>query len=69
MHELLSPSFSREVTPHAPGPAWSGHASLLRQTADRELPGWAADIDVASWGQYLLSHPPEDGGVLGPQAL
>jgi len=38
-----------------------GHSSLLRQAADRELPGWAADIDVASWGQYLLkyviSHP------------
>jgi aryl-alcohol dehydrogenase-like predicted oxidoreductase len=38
-----------------------GHASLLRQTAGRELPGWAADIDVASWAQYFLkyviSHP------------
>jgi len=38
-----------------------GHSSLLRQAADRELPRWAADIDVTSWGQYLLkyviSHP------------
>jgi diketogulonate reductase-like aldo/keto reductase len=38
-----------------------GHSSLLRQAADRELPSWAADIDVTSWGQYLLkyviSHP------------
>src|SRR2546423_1838558 len=38
-----------------------GRASLFRQTADRELPVWAADIDVATWGQYLLkyviSHP------------
>ena len=38
-----------------------GHSSLFRQTADRELPVWAADIDVATWGQYLLkyviSHP------------
>ncbi len=38
-----------------------GHSSLFRQTAERELPGWAADIDVATWGQYLLkyviSHP------------
>ena len=38
-----------------------GHSSLFRQAADRELPGWAADIDVASWGQYFLkyviSHP------------
>lgn len=38
-----------------------GHSSLLRRTAGRELPGWAADIDVASWAQYFLkyviSHP------------
>jgi aryl-alcohol dehydrogenase-like predicted oxidoreductase len=38
-----------------------GHSSLLRQAADRELPGWAADIDVTSWGQcllkYVISHP------------
>ena len=38
-----------------------GHSSLFRQAMDRELPGWAADIDVASWGQYFLkyviSHP------------
>ena len=38
-----------------------GHSSLLREAAERELPGWAADIDVATWGQYLLkyvvSHP------------
>ncbi len=38
-----------------------GHSSLFRQAADRELPGWAADIDVATWGQYFLkyviSHP------------
>jgi len=38
-----------------------GHSSLFRQTAERDLPGWAADIDVATWGQFLLkyviSHP------------
>jgi diketogulonate reductase-like aldo/keto reductase len=38
-----------------------GHSSLLQQAAERELPRWAADIDVTSWGQYLLkyviSHP------------
>jgi diketogulonate reductase-like aldo/keto reductase len=38
-----------------------GHSSLFRQVTDRELPGWAADIDVATWGQYFLkyviSHP------------
>lgn len=38
-----------------------GHSSLFRQATDRELPSWAADIDVATWGQYFLkyviSHP------------
>jgi aryl-alcohol dehydrogenase-like predicted oxidoreductase len=36
-------------------------ASLLTRVAGRELPPWAADIDVRSWGQFLLkyviSHP------------
>jgi aryl-alcohol dehydrogenase-like predicted oxidoreductase len=38
-----------------------GFGSLLRQAQARKLPPWAADIDVASWGQFLLkyviSHP------------
>ena len=35
--------------------------SLFRMTKGKELPGWAADFDVNSWGQfylkYILSHP------------
>jgi aryl-alcohol dehydrogenase-like predicted oxidoreductase len=35
--------------------------SLLDQTQGRELPKWAADIDVSSWSQfflkYVISHP------------
>ena len=38
-----------------------GRSSLFRQAADRQLPAWAADIDVTSWAQYFLkyviSHP------------
>ena len=38
-----------------------GRSSLFRQAADRELPSWAADIEVATWAQYFLkyviSHP------------
>jgi len=38
-----------------------GYGSLLRQAQHRRLPPWAADIDVSSWGQFLLkyviSHP------------
>ncbi|HEX4051234.1 MAG TPA: aldo/keto reductase [Steroidobacteraceae bacterium] len=38
-----------------------GYGSLLREAQRRRLPAWAADIDVTSWGQFLLkyviSHP------------
>jgi aryl-alcohol dehydrogenase-like predicted oxidoreductase len=38
-----------------------GFGNLLRQAQARKLPAWAADIDVTSWGQFLLkyviSHP------------
>jgi aryl-alcohol dehydrogenase-like predicted oxidoreductase len=38
-----------------------GFGSVLRQAQTRQLPDWAADIDVTSWGQFLLkyviSHP------------
>ena len=38
-----------------------GFGNLLRRAQTRKLPPWAADIDVASWGQFLLkyviSHP------------
>ncbi len=38
-----------------------GFGSVLRQAQSRKLPAWAADIDVTSWGQFLLkyviSHP------------
>jgi aryl-alcohol dehydrogenase-like predicted oxidoreductase len=36
-------------------------ARLIGQAGERKLPDWAADIDVASWGQfflkYVISHP------------
>ncbi len=38
-----------------------GFGNLLRQAQSRKLPPWAEDIDVTSWGQFLLkyviSHP------------
>ena len=38
-----------------------GFGAVLRQAQTRKLPPWAADIDVTSWGQFLLkyviSHP------------
>jgi len=50
-----------------------GHATLLRQAADRKLPPWAADIDVASWAQYFLkyviSHPAVTCAIPGSTRL
>jgi len=38
-----------------------GRAALFRDAAKRQLPPWAADIDVTSWAQfflkYAISHP------------
>jgi len=38
-----------------------GFGAVIRQAQSRKLPAWAADIDAASWGQFLLkyviSHP------------
>jgi diketogulonate reductase-like aldo/keto reductase len=38
-----------------------GYGSVIAQAEARRLPSWAADIDVTSWGQFLLkyviSHP------------
>jgi aryl-alcohol dehydrogenase-like predicted oxidoreductase len=38
-----------------------GYGETIQQAQSRRLPPWAADIDVHSWGQYLLkyviSHP------------
>lgn len=48
-------------------------ASLLAQAAQRQLPDWAASIDVASWGQFLLkyviSHPAVTCAIPGSTKL
>jgi len=50
-----------------------GRSSLFRQAAGRELPSWAADIDVATWGQYFLkyviSHPAVTCAIPGSTKL
>ncbi len=33
-----------------------GFGSVLRQAQSRQLPEWAADIDVTSWSQFLLKY-------------
>ena len=38
-----------------------GRGRLFKMTANQQLPGWAADFDCESWGQfflkYIISHP------------
>jgi aryl-alcohol dehydrogenase-like predicted oxidoreductase len=33
-----------------------GRSSLFRQAASRQLPAWAAELDIASWAQYFLKY-------------
>ena len=48
-------------------------SSLMPQTAGRQLPSWAADIDVTSWSQFLLkyviSHPAVTCAIPGSSQL
>jgi aryl-alcohol dehydrogenase-like predicted oxidoreductase len=54
-------------------PLGGRRGSLLSQTADRQLPSWAADIDVTSWSQFLLkyviSHPAVTCAIPGSSQL
>jgi len=47
--------------------------NLIAKTAGRELPKWAADIDVTSWAQFLLkydiSHPAVTAAIPGTTKL
>jgi aryl-alcohol dehydrogenase-like predicted oxidoreductase len=51
-----------------------GHrGSLINQSAGRQLPSWAADIDVASWSEfflkYVISHPAVTCAIPGSSQL
>ena len=54
-------------------PALRTRHALARQAAERKLPPWAADIDVASWAQYFLkyviSHPAVTCAIAGSTRL
>jgi aryl-alcohol dehydrogenase-like predicted oxidoreductase len=47
--------------------------NLMSQVAGKELPKWAADIDVTSWAQFFLkydiSHPVVTGAIPGTTKL
>jgi len=48
-------------------------AALIGQAAERQLPEWAADIDVSSWSQfflkYVISHPAVTCAIPGSTKL
>jgi aryl-alcohol dehydrogenase-like predicted oxidoreductase len=54
-------------------PLGGRRGSLMNQTAGRQLPSWAADIDVTSWSQFLLkyviSHPAVTCAIPGSSQL
>jgi aryl-alcohol dehydrogenase-like predicted oxidoreductase len=50
-----------------------GRSKLFEEAAKRQLPPWAADIDVSSWAQYFLkyviSHPAVTCAIPGSTKL
>ena len=54
-------------------PLGGRRGSLMNQTAGRQLPSWAADIDVTSWSQfflkYVISHPTVTCAIPGSSQL
>jgi len=54
-------------------PLGGRRGSLMSQIAGRQLPSWAADIDVTSWSQfflkYVISHPTVTCAIPGSSQL
>ena len=50
-----------------------GRGSLFRKTSGRQLPGWAAEFDCNSWGQfflkYIVSHPAVTCAIPGTRTV
>jgi aryl-alcohol dehydrogenase-like predicted oxidoreductase len=53
----------RKIAVMAAVPLGGRRGSLLPRTAGHALPSWAADIDVASWSQFLLKYVIADPAV------
>jgi aryl-alcohol dehydrogenase-like predicted oxidoreductase len=58
---VLPLALERKIAVIVDTPFGGSRRPLLPQVANRELPPWAADIDVTSWAQfflkYVISHP------------
>jgi aryl-alcohol dehydrogenase-like predicted oxidoreductase len=63
----------RKIAVMAAVPLGGRMGSLLGQTTGRQLPSWAADIDVTTWSQFLLkfviSHPAVTCAIPGSSQL
>ncbi len=70
---VLPLALERRIAVMVAVPLGGRGGSLLSETAGRELPSWAADIDVSSWSQFLLkyviSHPAVTCAIPGSSKL
>jgi aryl-alcohol dehydrogenase-like predicted oxidoreductase len=59
--EVLPLALERRMAVMAAVPLGGGRNLLINQVGDRQLPPWAAEFGVTSWGQfflkYVVSHP------------
>jgi len=71
--EVLPLAVERKVAVMAAVPLGGGRNLLMNQVGDRKLPAWAADLGIASWGQfflkYVVSHPAVTCAIPGSSKL
>jgi aryl-alcohol dehydrogenase-like predicted oxidoreductase len=71
--EILPLAQQRKIAVMAAVPFAGRRNSLFAQVGNRQLPAWAADYDIASWGQYflkyVLSHPAMTCAIPGSTKL
>ena len=71
--EILPLAQQRKMAVMAAVPFAGRRNSLFAQVGSRQLPAWAADYDIATWGQfflkYVLSHPAMTCAIPGSTKL
>ncbi len=71
--EVLPLALERRMAVMAAVPLGGGRNLLIDQVGDRRLPAWAADLGIASWGQfflkYVVSHPAVTCAIPGSSKL
>jgi aryl-alcohol dehydrogenase-like predicted oxidoreductase len=70
---VFSVARERKIAVMVAVPLGGRRGSLMSQTDGRQLPSWAADIDVTTWSQFLLkyviSHPVVTCAIPGSSQL